>query len=332
MEYAITVKNLSKTYEYHKSEPGIKNTIKNLFHRKTEYIHAVNSISFDIKAGEFIGFIGPNGAGKTTTLKMLSGILYPSGGDITVLGHTPWKREKNLQKQFALVMGQKNQLWWDLTPLDSFELFREMYELHEKHFQKNLEYLSELLGIHDILNIQVRKLSLGQRMKCELAAALLHEPKLLFLDEPTIGLDVVSQKAIRDFLAIYNREKKATILLTSHYLEDIRRLCKRVMIIDLGKIIYDGSYINLIRKYADTKLLDISLRNQVEKSKLTRYGELISQEGNHIKIAVPRKKIIEMTSKILKELPIDDLSIHEKSMEKIVREIFEHETLNRQKT
>ncbi|MBI2453147.1 ATP-binding cassette domain-containing protein [Candidatus Peregrinibacteria bacterium] len=323
MSTAIQVKNLYKTYEYSKSQPGFFNNIKSLFHRKKFFIEAVKNISFEIKEGEFVGFIGPNGAGKTTTLKMLSGILYPTSGEMQILNHKPYKREKIFQKQFALIMGQKNQLWWDLPPIDSFYLFKEIYEIEDKKFKKNLDELTELLDIKKILNIQVRKLSLGQRMKCELTGALLHSPRLLFLDEPTIGLDVISQKAIRDFLSIYNREKKATIILTSHYLEDIRRLCKRVIIIDLGKIIYDGSYKNLREKYADTKLLEIVTTQKIERGKIEKYGEIIALEENRSRISVSRKNITKVTSEILDTLPIEDLSIHEKSMEEIVREIFE---------
>lgn len=323
MEPVIRIKNLSKTYQYQKRTPGFLSTLKGLIIRKTFSLEAVKNISIDVEEGEFVGFIGPNGAGKTTTLKMLSGILYPTSGEVTVFGHIPFKREAEFQKKFALIMGQKNQLWWDLTPLDSFELFREIYEISDADYKKNLADLSELLNIHDLLDVQVRKLSLGQRMKCELAGALLHSPKLLFLDEPTIGLDVVSQKAIRDFLTFYNREKKATILLTSHYLEDIRRLCKRVIIIDHGSIIYDGSYEDFMKTYADTKLIELVLSETVQEAKFQDYGEIVSIQDGRIKISVQRDKLVETVNRMLRDFSVEDLSIHEKSMEKIVREIFE---------
>jgi ABC-2 type transport system ATP-binding protein len=322
----ISVKNLTKTYEYYKNEAGLLSSIKSLFSRKKLFAEAVKSISFDIKEGEFIGFIGPNGAGKTTTLKMLSGILYPSAGEVTVLGHKPFHREEAFQKQFALVMGQKNQLWWDLPAIESFLLNKAIYEIPDAKFKKNLDTLVELLDISDILNVQVRKLSLGQRMKCELAAALLHGPKVLFLDEPTIGLDVVSQKSIREFLKNYNRETKATILLTSHYMEDIRRLCERVIIIDHGVIIYDGKYKKLQDQYGHQKSVAMTFSNSVTKKDLETFGEVIEYEKNgsttSATLTIPHDKTAEITAALLKKFPIDDISIHEKDMEEIIREIF----------
>lgn len=264
---AIEVKNLSKTYEYYKKQPGLLASVKGLFSREKLYTEAVKEINFNIEEGELVGFLGPNGAGKTTTLKILSGILYPSGGEAKVLGHIPWKRQKEYQKQFALVMGQKNQLWWDLPAMESFVLNKEIYEVPDKEFKENLEELTELLDVKDILDVQVRKLSLGQRMKCELIAALLHKPKVLFLDEPTIGLDVVAQKNIRDFIKKYNKEEKTTIILTSHYMEDISQLCQRIIIIDLGRIVYDGRLDDLMKKYA--KVGDI-LIDEVEVDDVIR--------------------------------------------------------------
>lgn len=238
----IEVKNLTKDYEYYKKAPGIWNSVKSLFYREKLYTEAVKNISFSVDEGELVGFLGPNGAGKTTTLKMLSGILYPTSGDALVLGYTPWERKKQYQKQFSIVMGQKNQLWWDLPAMDSFILNKEIYEVPDNQFSKTIDELAELLDIKDILDVQVRKLSLGQRMKCELIAALLHQPRVLFLDEPTIGLDFASQKKMREFIKTYNEQKKTTILLTSHYIEDIKALCKRVIIIDHGEIKYDGAF------------------------------------------------------------------------------------------
>ncbi|MEK7623660.1 MAG: ABC transporter ATP-binding protein, partial [Patescibacteria group bacterium] len=247
----ISVNNLSKTYEYYKKQPGLLNSLKSLFHREKLFTKAVKDVSFTIDEGEFVGFLGPNGAGKTTTLKMLSGIIYPTTGTASVLGYTPWKRQPVFQKQFALVMGQKNQLWWDLPAMESFLLNKEIYEVPEKQFRATLDELTELLDIGKLLDIPVRKLSLGERMKCELVAALLHSPKVLFLDEPTIGLDVVSQHNIRQFLKTYNKEKKTTIILTSHYMEDVEALCERVVIINHGALMYDGSLQQLLDKYID---------------------------------------------------------------------------------
>lgn len=318
----IKVKNLTKEFKFHKKEPGLMGSIKSLFRRKMLSISAVNDISFEIKKGEFVGFVGPNGAGKTTTLKMLSGILYPTSGVVNVLGFKPFERKREFQKQFALVMGQKNQLWWDLPAMESFTLNKAIYEIPDKLFKKNLDQLTELLDIKDILNVQVRKLSLGQRMKCELTAALLHSPKVVFLDEPTIGLDVVSQKAVRDFLSEYNRTTKATIILTSHYMEDIRRLCGRVMIIDSGKIIYDGSYNNLTSRYADKKMIEITLKNKVKPEEFKKFGEILRTREYTISLSIPRKDSAKITSKILNNFPVEDLSIHEENMEDIVSEIF----------
>lgn len=297
-------------------------TIKNLFHRKTYTVSAVKDISFEIQKGEFIGFVGPNGAGKTTTLKMLSGILHPTLGEVSVLGHVPQKREPEFQKQFSLVMGQKNQMWWDLPVIESFSFNKAVYEVPDEvyHSQKNM--LVELLDIGGLLDIPVRKLSLGERMKCELATALLHKPHVLFLDEPTIGLDVVSQKNIRDFLTHYNKSEKATIILTSHYMEDIRRLCERVIIIDHGKLIYDGKYRDLIEKYADTKTIEMVFSEHVSKSALEGYGTVREHRDTLSRLVVPRDRVAEITTELLKHFPIDDISIHEESMEEIVSEIF----------
>lgn len=318
----IEVKNLSKVFDYHKKAPSVLGSFKSLFKRKKLYVTAVDNVSLKIHEGEFVGFVGPNGAGKTTTLKMLTGILHPSSGEVQVLGFKPYQRKPEFQKQFSLVMGQKNQLWWDLPPMESFLLNKAIYEIPEEQFQKNLEELVELLGVRDVLDIQVRKLSLGQRMKCELIAALLHSPKVIFLDEPTIGLDVVSQKNIRDFLLNYNQTKKATVILTSHYMEDIRRLCKRVIIINQGKIIYDGNYRRLTKNYADTKRLEIIFQKKVPLQTLEKYGTVIQSTDTSVSLSVPRATSTKITAEILEKLPVEDLTIHEKEMEEMVREIF----------
>lgn len=322
MPNIISVENLNKTFSYYKKIPGLWGSVKGLFKREKLYSNAVNNISLNIKEGEFIGFVGPNGAGKTTTLKMLSGILYPTSGEISVLGYKPFERKREFQKQFSLVMGQKNQLWWDLPAIESFYLNKAIYEIPDLQFKKNLDELTELLDIKDLLNVQVRKLSLGQRMKCELTAALLHSPKVIFLDEPTIGLDVISQKNIRDFLLQYNQTKKATIILTSHYMEDIRRLCNRVIIINNGQIIYDGGYQNLTNRYADHKQLELTLNTKIDQGELAKYGEILSVHGQIIKLSILRKKSAQITAEILKKFSVEDLTIREKEMEEIVSEIF----------
>jgi ABC-2 type transport system ATP-binding protein len=320
----IEVKNLSKKYEFQKKAPGVLNSLKNLFSRQKQFKTAVKKISFSIKEGELVGFLGPNGAGKTTTLKMLSGIITPTAGQAEVLGYVPWKREPVYQKQFAMVMGQKNQLWWDLPPMESFLLNKEIYEVDKKRFQENLDQLVKLLKVKDILHKQVRQLSLGERMKCELISSLLHDPKVLFLDEPTIGMDVVAQKNIRDFLLKYNRERKTTILLTSHYMEDIMKLCNRIIIIHHGTIIYDGQVEKLIKKYAPVKVVKVYLDGEVTREEASRLGEVYEFEPTLVTYSIPRKKIKEAAAQILSSnLPVRDIDIGEIRVEKIIRNIFE---------
>src|SRR3989339_111096 len=251
----IQVSSLMKTFNIYRKQPGIMGSLGSLIKRSYTTFTAVNDISFSIEEGELVGFIGPNGAGKTTTLRMLSGLLYPTSGKITVLGYTPFERKPEFLKKISLVMGQKNQLWWDLPPMESFLLNKEIYEVTNDRFKTVLSELTHLMGIEDILNVQVRNLSLGQRMKCELIAQLIHSPRILFLDEPTIGLDVVMQKKLRDFIREYNRQYKATVILTSHYMDDVKELCKRVIVIDHGKLLFDGQLDKVIKKYSRHKLL-----------------------------------------------------------------------------
>ncbi len=322
MKNIISTKNLSKTYSFHKKEPGLKGSIKSLFKRKKLYNHAVKKVNLEVKEGELVGFLGPNGAGKTTTLKMLSGILYPSEGEAKVLGHTPWDRKPEFQKQFALVMGQKNQLWWDLPAMESFILNKEIYEVPDDEFKKTLDELTELLDIKDILNVQVRKLSLGQRMKCELVAALLHKPKILFLDEPTIGLDVVSQQKIREFIKEHNTKYKTTILLTSHYMEDVVALAKRLIIIDKGEIIYDGTMKDLMDKYVDEKILEITFTEVMTKDTFKGMGKIKEFSKKRVVLQVPIAEHKKIAAKILQDLPVDDILINEKSIDDIIRDIF----------
>lgn len=318
----IEVKNLTKKYEYYKKAPGLGASIRSLFHREKLYTEAVKRISFTVEEGELVGFLGPNGAGKTTTLKMLSGILYPTSGEARVLGYVPWERKKQYQKQFAIVMGQKNQLWWDLPAMDSFILNKEIYEVADKQFKETVGELSELLEIKDILEVQVRKLSLGQRMKCELIAALLHQPKVLFLDEPTIGLDVVSQQKMREFIKTYNTEKKTTILLTSHYMEDVEALCKRIIIIDHGSILYDGELEDLMDKYVDHKVLTLTFTQPVQKDVLAKYGEVSEHAPLRVVLHVPNGEVKKSAAAILTKLPVDDILIDEVPVEEVIRKIF----------
>ena len=327
----ITVKNLQKSYRVHEKEPGLTGTVRSLFHRKFHEVHAVSDISFSIEPGELIGFIGPNGAGKTTTLKCLSGLLHPTSGAIEVLGHTPFERKPEFLSQIALVMGQKNQLWWDLPPMETFLLNKEIYGISDDHFKSNLDDLTKLMKVVDLVNIPVRKLSLGERMKCELIAALLHSPKVLFLDEPTIGLDVVMQKAMRDFIASYNQKYKATIILTSHYMQDVKELCKRVIIIDKGKLLYDGELSEIVKKYASHKLLTVTFGEFTDVRQLEGIGEIQSFNYPQAIIRVPREKTGETAAKLLKKFSIEDLSIEEINIEDIIRKVFSKST-NKQST
>lgn len=306
MKPAIIVDDLSKTYQVHKKEQGLGGSIKGLFKRKYETVEAVKNISFSIDEGELVGFIGPNGAGKTTTLKMLSGLLYPTTGQVRTLGHDPWQREYSFLTQISLVMGQKNQLWWDLPAIESFNLAKDIYGLDDRKFKKNLDTLVEMLSLQDILDIQVRKLSLGQRMKAELVAALLHTPKVLFLDEPTIGLDVVMQQAMRKFIKNYNQEFGGTIILTSHYMEDVKELCKRVIIIDKGQIVYDGLLSDIIAKFSKSKIIEVILKD----GKIKTYK-------------VARDKVAPKTTELLTKLQVSDINIKEVAIEEVIRQVFE---------
>ena len=318
----ISVKNLKKYYSVHKKEPGVLSSIRSLINRKYIDVKAVDGISFDINEGELVGFIGPNGAGKTTTLKVLSGLLYPTSGNVRVLGYEPFKRQADFQKQFSLVMGQKNQLWWDLPPWESFILNKEIYEVSNEKFNAVVDELSIMLEVEDILKIQVRKLSLGQRMKCELIASLIHSPRVLFLDEPTIGLDVVAQKNMRDFIKNYNNKYNATVILTSHYMGDVKELCKRVIIIDKGIILYDGLLSDIVEKFAPHKLINVDFEKEVEEEKLKSIGEVKEFNSIHALIHVPGKEAAKRAGKLLDNFPVADLTIEEPPIEDIIREVF----------
>lgn len=320
----ISVKNLKKYYQVHQKEPGLSGSLKSLFNRKYIDVKAVDDVSFEIKEGELIGFIGPNGAGKTTTLKVLSGLLYPTSGESKVLGFNPWERKSAYQKQFSLVMGQKNQLWWDLPAQESFILNKEIYEVPDQNYKQTLDELVELLDVKDLLKVQVRKLSLGQRMKMELIAALIHSPKVLFLDEPTIGLDVVMQKKMREFIKNYNKKYGATIILTSHYMDDVKELCERVVIIDKGKLIYDGKLEGVIKKFADTKTLTVTFNEKVESEDLKEIGKVEEFEYPKAVISVKRNKVAEAASLLLEKFDVDDLNIEEAQIEDIIRDVFQN--------
>ena len=318
----IQLSHLKKYYQVHQKEPGFMGSLRSLVHRKYQTVKAVDDISFSIAEGELVGFIGPNGAGKTTTLKCLSGLLYPTSGTVSVLDFTPFDRKNAYLKQIALVMGQKNQLWWDLPAQETFLLNKEIYEIEDVQYKKTLRDLVELLDVEVLLKVQVRKLSLGERMKMELIAALIHSPKVLFLDEPTIGLDVVMQKNMRDFIRSYNELKKSTILLTSHYMEDVKQLAQRVIIIDHGKILYDGKLEALVKKFAKHKVLSIVLDEYVPPDKLEAVGELVEYNFPKAVIRVPRSASNVAAAQLLEKFPVDDLNIEEPDIEDIIRDVF----------
>ncbi|KAA3598349.1 MAG: ATP-binding cassette domain-containing protein [Calditrichaeota bacterium] len=318
----IQIQNLSKIYTSHVKEPGFLGSLKSLVNRKIIEKKAVNDVSFEIGEGEFVGLIGENGAGKTTLIKMLSGIIFPTSGDAKVLGFRPWERKNEYKKNFSVIMGQKNQLWWDLPAHDSFLLLKDIYEIEDSDFKKRLDYLTETLGMQNNLNTQVRKLSLGERMKAEIIAALLHSPKVVYLDEPTIGLDVIAQESIRKFLKEYNEEQKTTIILTSHYMDDIEALCERVVIMDNGKKQFDGKLAGVIEKYANEKIITLNFADEIEKSSLTKFGAVVSLKQSQVEIKVNRKNSTQIAGDLLKNYEITDINIRDISVEEIVRNIF----------
>lgn len=320
---AISVSHLKKYFKVYKKPPGLLASLHSLFFRRTYEVRAVDDISFEINQGELVGFIGPNGAGKTTTLKCLSGLLYPSDGEVKVLGFTPFERKVDFLKQISLVMGQKNQLWWDLPSIETFRLNKEIYELDEIIFKNTLEELSTLLEVEDLLTVPVRQLSLGQRMKMELIAALLHRPKVLFLDEPTIGLDVVMQKKMRDFIAEYNCRFQSTVLLTSHNMADVKQLCRRVIIIDHGKIIYDGDLKKLVVKFANFKIITAVFNSpKFDVARLTKLCQVKELDDQKVTLIAPRFKVKSIAAELLCEFPVEDLNIEEPEIDEVIRLVF----------
>lgn len=325
MNKAIIVDRLVKNFEVTQKEPGLSGAIKSLFSPKKKQVHALRGISFTIQPGELVGFIGPNGAGKTTTLKTLSGLLYPTSGFVEVLEHDPWERRPEFLKQISLVMGQKNQLWWDLPAIETFELNRAVYELSRREYEENLKELTDLLEIGKLLKTPVRKLSLGQRMRMELTAALLHKPKVLFLDEPTIGLDVVAQQKVRDFIYEYNKKYNATILLTSHNMDDLSNLARRVIVIDEGSLLFDGALEELISKFAKEKIIVATLGNEDNIKALDSIGKVRKLAFPEVVISVPRDATAVAAAELLQNFPVEDLTIEEVPIEDIIRKVFRGE-------
>lgn len=319
---SITVNGLRKYYQVHQKEAGLAGSLRSFVRRKYETVRAVDDISFTIEPGEMVGFLGPNGAGKTTSLKVLAGLLHPTAGEVRVLGFTPFDRRPGFLKQITLVMGQKQQLLWDLPAQETFEVNRVIYEVPDAQYHQTLAELTELLELGGLLKKQVRKLSLGERMKCELAAALLHRPKVLFLDEPTIGLDVTMQARVRAFVAEYNRRYDASVLLTSHYMADVTALCKRIIVINRGKVLYDGNLQTMVERVAPHKLVHITLSAPVAAADLAVYGEIHRLDGLEAELKVARAATTRVGARLLAELPVADVNIAEPPIEEIIAEIF----------
>lgn len=319
---AIEVEGLSKTYISHKKDPGVKGALKGLFSRQKVEVEAVKHISFTINEGELVGFLGPNGAGKTTTLKMLTGILHPTSGSASVLGFRPFDRKPDMLKQIAFVVGNKQQLWWDLPAWDSFVVLRELYEVPNDVFEKRANEIIDLLQLRDKIHTQVRKLSLGERMKCELAAAFLHGPRVIFLDEPTLGLDVVSQKRIREFLKKLHKDMGCTMILTSHYMQDVQELCDRVVVIDHGALVFDGTLDAMSRGYNDSRQLRLQLGEEVGKERLEEFGKVLSVSEGEAVIEVARDRVASATAAVLQALPVVDIGIEEPPIEDVIAELF----------
>ncbi|MGL6281878.1 MAG: ABC transporter ATP-binding protein [Microcoleaceae cyanobacterium] len=330
----ITTQNLSKSYPVAVKAPGIKGTLRHFFQRTYMNVNAVKDITFSIEAGEMVGFLGPNGAGKTTTLKMLTGLIYPSTGTVQVVGEEPFQRQPSFLQQITLVMGQKQQLIWDLPILDSLRINGAVYGLSDRQYEQRVGELTEMLSLQGKLQQAVRKLSLGERMKAELMAALLHRPQILFLDEPTLGLDVNAQVAVRNFLREYNERYQATILLTSHYMADITALCKRVLLIYQGILIYDGSLDGLVTKFSPYREVQVELLNSLsddpEKCQkiLAEYGEVQSLQGQSARLLVKRSELTKMVAKILADLEILDLTVTDPPIEDVIGRVFSQGTAN----
>lgn len=318
----IRVEHLKKEFEYYKKGTGLQGSLHNLFHREMLKKEAVKDISFSVERGEMIGLLGPNGAGKTTTLKMLSGILFPTAGEVEIDGYIPWERKNAFKRRFSIVMGQKNQLWWDLPASDSFYLNKCIFDVPDGEYRRTVEELSELLDVKDLMNVQVRRLSLGERMKMEILAALIHRPDILFLDEPTIGLDILSQQKIRDFLKTYNEQTKTTVILTSHYMRDIEELCRRAVIINQGQLVYDGTLADINHRMGDRKLLSLKSIEPVPREHLSLFGRVREYHGREAVLEVPKGKIKETASAILSLLPVEDFTVTEIPLEESIALFF----------
>jgi ABC-2 type transport system ATP-binding protein len=320
MTPSVQLHNLRKVYSVHERDAGMKEAFRSLFARKHKDVVAVSDVTFEVAQGEIVGFLGPNGAGKTTTLKMLSGLLYPTSGTLKVLGYTPNKRESQFLKQITLVMGQRNQLTWDIPANESYELIRVIYNLSYADYKKTLDEMIELLEIGDLIRKPVRNLSLGERMKCEIAGALLHRPQVLFLDEPTIGLDVTAQKRIRGFITEYNKRHNATVLLTSHYMADVEALAQRVIVIHHGALLFDGKLADLVEKFSPNKTITLQLEDP--SVDLAGYGQVIQRTEDSVVLRIPKAETAQTTSRLLANLPVTDMTIEDPTIEEVIEQVF----------
>lgn len=324
IETMIEVEKLSKTFVVHKKEPGLAGSVRALFRRQYIEKRAVREVSFTVGEGEIVGLVGANGAGKTTIVKMLSGIIHPTSGRASVLGFTPWERDNRFRRQIALIMGQKAQLWWDLPAADCFLLLKEIYRIPEEPYRSRLNYLAEALEIRDQLQVQIRRLSLGERMKMELIAALLHAPRVVYLDEPTIGLDLTAQRSIRDFILRYRAEHRPAMILTSHYMEDIERLCRRIIILREGEIVFDGSLEKIMADYATHKVITAQLRKDVAAASsdgLSTLGIVEACTDDLIRLRVPRNRVAETAADLLRRWPVFDLAIEDVDIGTVIEQI-----------
>lgn len=318
----IQIDQLTKSYRVYQKKEGLLESVRGLFHRDYKTIEAVRGISLRVEPGEFVAFLGPNGAGKTTTLKLLSGVIYPSSGTASVMGFVPWKRDMEYRRRFALVMGQKNQLWWDLPAQESFRLHQQIYAIDRTSFDATLSELTSLLDVQKLLGRPVRELSLGERMKMELIAALLHSPDVLFLDEPTIGLDVIAQRNIQQFLKHYQEERQITILLTSHYMKDVSALCQRVVVIAQGILQYDGSLSGIIDSFSGSKVIQLQLGIEQAASGLERFGEILKTDMPRVSIRVPRSNVSRVLAEILNTYTVDDVAVEDPPLEEVIASLF----------
>lgn len=325
MDKAIIVDRLSKKFIVNERSSGIKNAINSLFKENKKTVEALKEISFTIQKGELVGFIGPNGAGKTTTMKILSGLIYPSSGFVSVLDFDPWDKSRDFLKQISLVMGQKNQLWWDLPVINSFEFTKAVYEIKDRDYKKNLDDLVSLMGVSELLQTPVRKLSLGQRMKMELIASLIYKPSVMFLDEPTLGLDLIAQQNLRDFIYEYNKKNEATILLTSHNMSDLTDLARRIIIIDAGQIIFDGPFEDITTKFATEKVIKATLSSEVDVKKISEIGVVKKYLFPYVYLSVPRSTVAFAAAELLQNYPVVDLNIEELPIEDVIRKVFKGE-------